>query len=243
MDQIKIGKFISESRKAARLTQEQLGEQLGVSKNAVSKWERGLNLPDVSLMQELCRILNITLNELFAGERLAAAALPEQAESNILDILQFSHAGKKKYRLTILLISILLILSFLALGRELLIKWGFIMDTDLQYTQMYIHGEGNIQGDVDTLRFGRISIDFDIGANQYGQAVFKEPQKAFRRLKSDYAEGISLIRREFGLLPLNRFTRELYKIYGWQVTEGTAEEQEQARFVSAFLDIYENSFN
>ena len=161
----------------------------------------------------------------------------------ILDILQFSHAGKKKYRLTILLISILLILSFLALGRELLIKWGFIMDTDLQYTQMYIHGEGNIQGDVDTLRFGRISIDFDIGANQYGQAVFKEPQKAFRRLKSDYAEGISLIRREFGLLPLNRFTRELYKTYGWQVTEGTAEEQEQARFVSAFLDIYENSFN
>ena len=43
MDQIKIGKFISESRKAARLTQEQLGEQLGVSKNAVSKWERGVS--------------------------------------------------------------------------------------------------------------------------------------------------------------------------------------------------------
>ena len=66
MDQIKIGKFISSSRKAKEITQENLAIKLGVSKNAVSKWERGLNLPDPSLMQELCSILDITLNELFA---------------------------------------------------------------------------------------------------------------------------------------------------------------------------------
>ena len=51
MNQDKIGKFICESRKSVKLTQEQLAEKLGVSKNAVSKWERGLNLPDASFFR------------------------------------------------------------------------------------------------------------------------------------------------------------------------------------------------
>ena len=55
MNQEKIGKFIAEKRKEKKLTQEQLAEKLSISKNAVSKWERGLNLPDVSIMQDLCK--------------------------------------------------------------------------------------------------------------------------------------------------------------------------------------------
>ena len=57
-----LGEKVRKERKLAGLTQEQLAEKLGVSINAVSKWERGLNLPDVSLMKELCDILNITLS-------------------------------------------------------------------------------------------------------------------------------------------------------------------------------------
>ncbi len=68
MNQEKIGTFITENRKKQNMTQEELAEKLNVSKNAVSKWERGLNLPDASIMQELCSILNISLNELFTGE-------------------------------------------------------------------------------------------------------------------------------------------------------------------------------
>ena len=68
MNQEKIGNFISENRKKLNMTQEQLAEKMNVSKNAVSKWERGLNLPDASIMQDLCSILNISLNELFKGE-------------------------------------------------------------------------------------------------------------------------------------------------------------------------------
>lgn len=68
MNQDKIGKFITKNRKKQMMTQEELAEKLNVSKNAVSKWERGLNLPDASIMQELCLILNISLNELFIGE-------------------------------------------------------------------------------------------------------------------------------------------------------------------------------
>lgn len=68
MNQEKIGNFISENRKKLNMTQEQLAEKMNVSKNAVSKWERGLNLPDASIMEDLCKILNISLNELFKGE-------------------------------------------------------------------------------------------------------------------------------------------------------------------------------
>lgn len=62
MNQEKIGKFISQNRKEKNLTQAQLAEKLGVSVNAVSKWERGLNLPDASIMLELCNLLGISVN-------------------------------------------------------------------------------------------------------------------------------------------------------------------------------------
>ena len=90
MDQIKIGKSISEKRKEINLTQEQLAEKLNISKNAVSKWERGLNLPDVSIMQDLCKILNITLNELFIGENIKEESYKEIADNNLLSALENS---------------------------------------------------------------------------------------------------------------------------------------------------------
>ena len=88
MNQEKIGKFIAEKRKEEKLTQEQLAEKLNISKNAVSKWERGLNLPDVSIMQELCKILKITLNELFIGEKILDEQYKEVADNNLLDALE-----------------------------------------------------------------------------------------------------------------------------------------------------------
>jgi transcriptional regulator with XRE-family HTH domain/DNA-directed RNA polymerase subunit RPC12/RpoP len=69
MDQIKIGRFVSDRRKAQGLTQSQLAEKLGISDRAVSKWECGRSMPDTSLMIELCEILNISVNELLSGEK------------------------------------------------------------------------------------------------------------------------------------------------------------------------------
>ena len=68
MDQIKIGKFISECRKKQNLTQSQLAEKLGITDRAVSKWENGRAMPDSSLMLDLCSILKISVNELLSGE-------------------------------------------------------------------------------------------------------------------------------------------------------------------------------
>ena len=70
MNQFKIGKFIAECRKEKGLTQMQLSEKLGITDKAVSKWERGITMPDTSIMLELCDILGISVNELLNGEKI-----------------------------------------------------------------------------------------------------------------------------------------------------------------------------
>lgn len=74
MEQEKIGKLIASKRKEKGLTQEQLAEKLGVTNKAVSKWENGKSMPDLAIIQELCKILGITvttlLNGIFAGIKI-----------------------------------------------------------------------------------------------------------------------------------------------------------------------------
>ena len=78
MDLIKIGKYIAEKRKALGLTQKQLAEKLNMSDKSVSKWERGICLPDVSIYMELCSILRISINEFLAGEDIGAENIIEK---------------------------------------------------------------------------------------------------------------------------------------------------------------------
>ena len=94
MDQIKIGKFISECRKNANLTQNQLALQLGITDKAVSKWETGHSMPDISLFAPLCKILNISLNELIAGEHIADEEIKEKSEQVLMDV--FLHKKRSK---------------------------------------------------------------------------------------------------------------------------------------------------
>ena len=68
MDQTKIGKLIAKLRKEKGLTQRELGDKVGVGFKAVSKWERGITCPDISIINELSKILGITSDELLTGE-------------------------------------------------------------------------------------------------------------------------------------------------------------------------------
>lgn len=111
------------------------------------------------------------------------------------------------------------------------------------YTQEYIIGNEGIKGEVNISSFLVKNKNYEIGANKYGYVVFKDPKKALKQLKKDYKDGIKLIQKEFNLLPLNRFNFKYYGTYGVQVTTGSAKEQQEARKVSAFMDIYENSFS
>ena len=69
MNQEKIGKFISKCRKDKNITQEELAEKLNVSNKTISRWENGVNMPDYSILKDLCNILDIDINELLSGEK------------------------------------------------------------------------------------------------------------------------------------------------------------------------------
>lgn len=87
MNQVRIGAFISKRRKAMGLTQSQLAEKLGITDKAVSKWETGRSMPDLSLFMPLCALFGITLNELFAGECIAQENLREKADEILLEVI------------------------------------------------------------------------------------------------------------------------------------------------------------
>ena len=87
MDQVKIGKFIALRRKQVGLTQMQLAEKLLITDRAVSKWERGLSMPDSSIMLDLCKILKITVNELLSGEVIVMEKYEEKLEQNLLEMV------------------------------------------------------------------------------------------------------------------------------------------------------------
>lgn len=95
MDQIKIGKFIAERRKAQNLTQMQLAEKLGITDRAVSKWENGKALPDATLMLELCGILGISVNDLLTGEVVTMENYNEKMEKNLLNALEAKQKADK----------------------------------------------------------------------------------------------------------------------------------------------------
>lgn len=96
MDQIKIGVFIAELRKEQDMTQRQLAESIGVSDKTISKWECGNGLPELSTIPELCRVLQINMNELLSGERLEEEVYSVKAEENMMTLMKETEEHKKK---------------------------------------------------------------------------------------------------------------------------------------------------
>lgn len=88
MDQNRIGAFIAKMRREQGLTQRELADMLGISDKTVSKWERGYGMPEISLMQPLCRALEIDLNELFSGRKLIGDDYRRQADANLMDLMR-----------------------------------------------------------------------------------------------------------------------------------------------------------
>ncbi len=119
MNQEKIGKFIASLRKNKKMTQEELAEKMNVSINAVSKWERGLSLPDVSLFKKLCNELGISIEELINGEKDNSDNAKEKA---IINTLNENKNIKKKNNIIIIFIAIIfvtIIIIFLDYSRGL----------------------------------------------------------------------------------------------------------------------------
>lgn len=111
MDQIKIGKFIAELRKSKNMTQEQLGEKLGVSFKTISKWENGRGMPELSRLKPLSEELGVSINEILSGEKIKSESYIDKLEENMINTIEYSKQEKEKINKLIGII--LLIVGFL----------------------------------------------------------------------------------------------------------------------------------
>lgn len=90
MDLIRIGSFLAELRREKGLTQQALGDRLGVTNKTISRWETGCYLPDVEMLSLLSREFGVSINELVAGERLVAEDFKKAADENLVTALDHS---------------------------------------------------------------------------------------------------------------------------------------------------------
>lgn len=113
MNQEKIGRFISEKRREKHLTQSELAERLGITDRAISKWENGVCLPDAGTMPELCEILDITINDLFSGEKVDTKKNEKKLEQNLLEMTKMKEEKDKQLLNLEIIIGIVLVTFFL----------------------------------------------------------------------------------------------------------------------------------
>ena len=153
MDLIKIGKYIAFKRKEQGLTQKQLAEKLNMSDKSVSKWERGICLPDVSVYLELCKILDISINEFLAGEDIPKETIEQKAEENIIQITK-DNKNKQKYlkkiiRLLIVMLVVFIFITSIFVYKKLIQPQNYIepyleKSTEMQTANMLSSHPGNI---------------------------------------------------------------------------------------------------
>lgn len=97
MDLQKIGKFVTKKRQENNFTQESLAEKLDISSRAISKWERGICLPDAKNMAKICELFKISYNELLSGEELGKNEYEKRAEENLKEFSRVETAMNKKF--------------------------------------------------------------------------------------------------------------------------------------------------
>lgn len=140
MDLIKIGKYIAEKRKALGLTQKQLAEKLNMSDKSVSKWERGICLPDVSIYMELCSILRISINEFLAGEDIGTENVIEKSDSNLIQITKESKKKQKNLKTILAVVTVFAVIVSAILGtlffHKLIHPKNYITAVDQTSTEM-----------------------------------------------------------------------------------------------------------
>lgn len=123
MDLIKIGKYIAAKRKGLGLTQKQVAEKIGMSDKSVSKWERGICLPDVSIYFELCEILGISIQEFLAGEDISQENLMKKADDTIIEITRDSKHRIRNLKGVIAVLAVIAAAAMAVLG-ILLYRYG-----------------------------------------------------------------------------------------------------------------------
>ena len=149
MDTTKTGALIRELRKERNMTQKDLADQLHLTDRAVSKWERGLCAPDISTLEPLAVILQVTVTELIAGERMPEKEYIMEIEKNVQNTIDYSEQeisnNKKQHRKKIR-ITICACILF-CIGLTFFLAWRngyfYIVDRSIspdQSTELIVYG-------------------------------------------------------------------------------------------------------
>ena len=131
MNLIKIGKFIVDYRKKKNLTQEQLAEKLYITDRAVSKWERGISLPDADKMLDLCNILDINVNELLSGEKIDMKDYEKKNEELLLELAKQDELKNKRLITDMWVLTITAVIFYVAL---IMVSCNFLKEGPLLAT-------------------------------------------------------------------------------------------------------------
>ncbi|MBR2710938.1 MAG: helix-turn-helix domain-containing protein, partial [Bacilli bacterium] len=131
MNLIKIGKFIADCRKKKNLTQEQLAEKLYITDRAVSKWERGISLPDADKMLDLCNILDINVNELLSGEKIDMKDYEKKNEELLLELAKQDELKNKRLITDMWVLTITAVIFYVAL---IMVSCNFLKEGPLLAT-------------------------------------------------------------------------------------------------------------
>ena len=116
MNQEKIGRFIAELRKEKNMTQQELADKLNITDRAISHWENGRSMPDAGVILELCKILNINVNELLSAKKIKEEKYNERAEESLLEMRREIETQNKRILTLNKIIINLAIIIFVVIG-------------------------------------------------------------------------------------------------------------------------------
>ena len=120
----KTGAYIAIKRKEKGMTQKDLAEKVGLTDKAVSKWERAKSVPDPAVLPDLCRALNISMNEFLSGEDISEPQYSDRAEENMKFLLEENKKQIKDTRLVVGGIAVVLVLLFIGVYGIMLLPGG-----------------------------------------------------------------------------------------------------------------------
>lgn len=122
MNAILTGQFISRVRMEKGMTQKELAQRVGVTDKAVSKWETGRGMPDISSLDALCNALDVSVNELLSGEVLPPEFYEKKAEENMKTLIKENEKNTKGNWIQMILGEVLVIVAFVFLATCIGIK-------------------------------------------------------------------------------------------------------------------------
>lgn len=107
MDNIKTGRFIAQKRKEKKLTQKMLAQKIGVTDKAISKWERGLSYPDISLLIPLSEELGVSITEILNGDSIDKLEVELSDDIVVSSVRRYEKLLSKKNKRTFTAINVI----------------------------------------------------------------------------------------------------------------------------------------